>query len=548
MSANVELIELKVEDNKIKILIESRLPISFEYFTDENTHQFGVSLSGADYYPDLIKYFQSIDIDSLSQCVDEIRIVPISVDSARFEVRLARDLVASVYDDTDNSPKNFRVIIQFEAVDKSNSPCIDDMTSDNQFQAEAGIDKLATAITLSDVESSKSGVVTEVEQAELNGRQDTSATVAQSSTRQRSMQNQLNYTAFVFYDVLAYVNKGGYSDDDWLKQESQSELREAILGAKGNYGGLQYQLAIRSAKNKEQNQIVSVYRASIGYLTEGMAWEFSAGMLLEPVGVESINELDKSSFLERSVTSYLTNDYNPGISMTYDNGDWLNWEIGVFSKRPVASEPSSEQSVASRVLLTSNLAGTNLSFGLSYRDATPVDNIYVIAARPEMNLILPLFSVTQAGVDTVTTTGASILAHSGSFDFTLEAFTSSLNLLSAATPTDVQEISSQSISASWVFTGEQREITNGKRQRLIPFAPVTLTKKGWGAWEASLRYSKISDDINQNLTTATLGAAWYLNEHVEIKASWIFTVQSATTIGTVDNDADLIGLRFQLQY
>ena len=365
--ARVELIKLNYESNNIKIIVESRSPISFEYFTDDTSKKFSVILEGEDFYPALTRYFQSIDIDSLSNCIDEITIVPISNNEARFEVRLAKGLSASAYDDTNNSPRNFRVIIEFVSTGSGKSACFSGRTVDLDNDADTEFDEPnRRPINAAELEKAQ-GINQPKEKKSFFW-------VPQSS-RSR-IDSKIKFEATLAYDYLSYVNKGGIAGDEWLKQHAQSEVRLVEAGLSGNYGSFEYQLRllIENELNSESafKQQASLYRASVGFASPQSSWKFSAGMLGEPFGGDVINNIQNLPFLEKSVTSNLAYEYNPGVMARFGDENFLSFDIGAFGKRPASSNPRSEQSITSRLLYTPFRMGeAALTIGLSVRQWQP---------------------------------------------------------------------------------------------------------------------------------------------------------------------------------
>jgi len=556
--ARIELVELSFAGNKIKIVIESRSPISFEYYTNENTRQFGVLLEGDDYYPALTKYFQSIDVEQLGQCIDDITIIPVSNNAARLEVRLARGLVASAYDDTANSPRNFRIIIQYVALDE-NSPCFAGQGDRGDGAGEMASPRTPPpAVFNNEAENLRPFNASEIEQA-----QNTEIAEAPDNTRSRDRgrtsrtddTNKIDYSAYVLFDFLAFTNKGGLQGDNWLQQEAGNELRAAEFRLDGNISQWKYQLALLAEHDSKHELTVLPYRVAVGYAFDNIGIQFDAGILAEPFGGEVSNGIDRLPFLERSLTASLANEYNPGVKVRFGNIETFNVEMGVFGKRPTSSEPRSQSSTTFRALYTPYRIGQSaLMLGYSHRIWEPVDNNYTLTARPESNLISALsattnkvFFVNQANVDSVTTSGINMFMNLGALFLSVETITSTLDLSAVAAPASVNQVTSRSLWGSWILTGESHKIVHGQLQRLTPFKPFKFGGPGWGAFEAGLRLSEISDSESQKLTARSISGVWYLDGNLQLKMNWVFAVYSEQNI-IVDNDADIVEIRMQYQY
>ena len=113
-NSQVELISVSRDQDKLQMLVDSRVTIQFEFDTKNNGKSIRWTLKGADY---------SFDIDSLLDCMDNLVIVPLSKNAARFEADLGSQLSASIVDSTAPSGAH-RLILELRPTSNS-APCFD---------------------------------------------------------------------------------------------------------------------------------------------------------------------------------------------------------------------------------------------------------------------------------------------------------------------------------------------------------------------------------------------------------------------------------------
>ncbi|TWU34538.1 Porin P precursor [Novipirellula aureliae] len=107
-----------------------------------------------------------------------------------------------------------------------------------------------------------------------------------------------------------------------------------------------------------------------------------------------------------------------------------------------------------------------------------------------------------------------------------------------------------SAQAAYILTGEHRPYnkTNGVLGRITP--RNNFGKDGWGAWEATSRYSYLDlndDDIQGGrLNDVTLGLNWYLNNYTKFQANYIHAMLDSPVNG--DSDADIVAMRAQVDF
>jgi phosphate-selective porin len=223
----------------------------------------------------------------------------------------------------------------------------------------------------------------------------------------------------------------------------------------------------------------------------------------------------------------------------------MHWALGVFHKRSETDDPVSEQSLAARLWFEPlHAANQSLSFNIAVNQWRPVDNHIAYSAGPESNLIAPLFIVDQTEVDSVNTLGISAESFVEQLTVAAEFNSSAFSVDgSANSTTQVKSVGAQSLTLGWFFTGDKRQRRNGAIQPVQPIHPWGA--RGWGALEASIRYSRLFDDQNQKLKDISFGLNWYLNRHFVAKANWISAAYSSQDQSL---DAVITEVRLQVSY
>jgi phosphate-selective porin OprO and OprP len=95
---------------------------------------------------------------------------------------------------------------------------------------------------------------------------------------------------------------------------------------------------------------------------------------------------------------------------------------------------------------------------------------------------------------------------------------------------------------SWVLTGESRPYSGGYTNNIKP-------KGTWGAWELLLRYSEL--DLDDGAVQGgkehdwTLGANWYLTEHLKFQANYI---RAWSDKGNLALDPEIFEARVQIYF
>jgi phosphate-selective porin OprO/OprP len=100
------------------------------------------------------------------------------------------------------------------------------------------------------------------------------------------------------------------------------------------------------------------------------------------------------------------------------------------------------------------------------------------------------------------------------------------------------------IQGSWVLTGESRPYSKGSIGNVRPI-------NDFGAFEVALRYSEL--DLNDGLVRGgkendlTIGANWYLGQHLKFQANYIFASTTKHYGAPVNGDADVDPRVFELR-
>jgi phosphate-selective porin OprO/OprP len=252
-----------------------------------------------------------------------------------------------------------------------------------------------------------------------------------------------------------------------------------------------------------------------------------------------------------------------GSRNSFENPDGAMDFVGYLNARPF------QESESFSLLRFLNL-GTSVAFG--HQNQTPVPVAFRIGAgSPDTNIpgaaTVPFLILDQGVIERGDRLLGSVHA---------AYFHNSLSLIgewqygfgSYATPTQASStrvpFAGYYVAGGYFLTGEHVE----RRTRVYPRHPLIPTgsgqERGWGAWELTGRYSRLSvgDEIftggfadpslwSDAASTTELGLNWYWNEYIKIYAFWLhgqFGDPIQSSPGVFLDDADMFWLRFQLYY
>jgi phosphate-selective porin OprO/OprP len=281
------------------------------------------------------------------------------------------------------------------------------------------------------------------------------------------------------------------------------------------------------------------------------------GQFKEPFSLELQTGANDITFMERATLFNLTPDRNTGL-MVYDNpSERFTWAAGVFRD----SDKFGDDSGDGEYNYTARVTGlpmyedkgeslVHLGLGLSARN--PSDDTIAFASKPEQNLVSAIAGPGAAGGTPITNAddywlgGLEAAWVRGPFSLQAEYALTDIDLDTGSDPT----YDAYYVYASWFLTGEGRpyKTAEGCFGRVEPERPWGKDG-GSGAWELGLRYSVIDYDdgpTTDTLEDITVGLNWYTTSVSRVMLNYVHSMYDSG-VGS-DDEADLLGLRFQINF
>lgn len=270
--------------------------------------------------------------------------------------------------------------------------------------------------------------------------------------------------------------------------------------------------------------------------------DFRLGQFKTPVGFEegAIGS-GSTTFLERALPVQAVNQGRRiGVDWTYENlPGWL-LNAAFFSGGDLNGDNDGTTWAARAVYNPVKNETTVVHLGVAASVEDREDDIARIRARPEANLtaIRLIDTGNLAGAERIRRVGLEGAWAQGPFSLQGEYLTI------AAPRRTARDFSGDGayLYGSWVLTGESRPYKSGAFGNVKP-------KHDYGAVEVGLRYSTL--DLNDGLVAGgkqhdwTLGANWYLGQHVKLQANYI---RAFSDKGTLALDPKITELRAQISF
>lgn len=549
----IEIVNVSRDRQTLRLLIVSRDPLDYNFATRKNGKAISLSLSGADYYKALTDYFTLFDIDSLLGCMDNLAIIPISKNAARFEADLGEGLEAEVLQSRAPSGAQ-RLVLEINNA-SGDAPCFAKpvpraLRPDPSLFIVAPVTPSLTeppAIEAASAGEPTAEDIVKSQQGDQVSGLETASSGHMKAFARETASSKMQWQAGFSLDSLAYSNKGGIKGVNWLKKYGDSEIREITASIRNERARIPYYLSmesfteyIRDGQRVDERKF-EINRAWAGYrLTPAVT--VKAGIMYEPFVGESSTDKSSLPFLEKGLNNILSPQYNPGVMLSYYRGAW-EMEAGGFGQRQDFADTS--QSTSTRFAYLYRRGLTDLSkFEFSFSNIKLVDDELNIAASPDANLILPLYNVSQANVSSATRAGLGVVVIYGGINYSVQAVQMKLN-----TPNPgLKKLNAKNFWVSWLSGSPKRILKN---QRWLPVTSrKSISEVDWSRWEVGFRYSSIDDNTTEQMITKTIMMNWYINQHVILKANYIFASQVANSLYNrpLDNDADLFVIRLQFNW
>lgn len=272
----------------------------------------------------------------------------------------------------------------------------------------------------------------------------------------------------------------------------------------------------------------------------------------EPFSLDMMNSSNDMTFMERAPVTNFKKQRNSGL-LVFNTAfeQRATWAIGAYHN----SDDTGQSLPDDRYNITGRITGLPyynkeenklLHLGLAYSNRNPSGRVYNIRSRPDSNLA-PLYVDTEI-IENVTenhTLGTELALIWDSFALQGEYIASGVK-----DDVNTYNFSGYYGEASYFITGEHKNYATKDAwfKRITPnnnFNP-TSEDKGWGAFEAAVRYSSLdlNDETVKGGEINSIAAAlnWHLNPATRFSVNYVHAM--VKSIG----DTDLVQFRFQVAF
>ncbi len=290
------------------------------------------------------------------------------------------------------------------------------------------------------------------------------------------------------------------------------------------------------------------------------------GHFKEPFSLEELTSSKYITFMERNLTD---DPFAPGRNTGFMFHNHMldkrvTWAAGIFRNTDAFGDSDiTDSSNEGDYSFTGRLTGLPwyeengrklLHVGLGYSWQNAESNSVTFETKPDINLA-PDFLDTGDSLTDITDyynlLGPELALVYG--PFSLQAEYSYVDVDLKRTTDSDPDFSGFYVYGSYFITGENRsyKTTNGTFSRV---KPRSFFKWGesLGAIELAARYSELdlSDEAvdTGRLDTITLGVNWYLNPNTRIMLNYVKADPTLDSDGDPDGNADLLGMRFQIDF
>jgi len=297
-----------------------------------------------------------------------------------------------------------------------------------------------------------------------------------------------------------------------------------------------------------------------------------------PYSLDQLNSSNNNIFIERPFIAQLINRDNRrlGISAngTTEDLGW-NWRYGVWNQEVIQSRGGYigdhyQLEVAARIARMPWYDDS--SGGRGYAHFAVAGSVGEVDGAPgttnnqaDFRTRAEARTTTQwidtgpiAGADVTALIGLETAINVGSFHFGAEFMRNNIDRLDAIGE-DVA-FDGGYVQASYIWTGEHHPWNRktGTLGRLVPYENFFTvrdcdgaTKRGWGAFETSIRYSWVDAndfDINGGEASSwTIGLNWYWNEYSRMQFNYL-TGSIENGPGGFGGDYDFLGVRMMVNF
>ena len=364
---------------------------------------------------------------------------------------------------------------------------------------------------------------------------------------------------------------GGRIENDWAFMTEDDDIRDAIDDFEE---GTEFRRARLFVSGQLYDRVE--YKAQYDFADDGGAdfkdvylgihplpivGNLRIGQFKEPFSLEQLTSSNYGvTFMERSLMDSLVPGRNTGL-MLFDDvlEQHLTWAAGVFRDSDDFGDRSDgtgggEYNFTGRI--TANpwyeANGEKLvHLGAAYSFRKANDDTVRYRSSPEANLAPDLIDTRELVADEVNLIGAEAALDYGPASLQCEYVLSDVN----ATDVDNPAFHGWYANASYFLTGEHRPYNRSHGtfgSRLIPKNNFLDGAGGLGAWEIATRYSRLDLDDGGidggELADITLGLNWHLNPNTRVMWDYIHSELDRDILGLIDEDADILQMRFHVDF
>lgn len=342
----------------------------------------------------------------------------------------------------------------------------------------------------------------------------------------------------------------GHIDDDKVDNPNSTEFRRARIGMKGSVAkDFDYKLEADLAGNDVSLNDAYINYSGIGQNTDITIGHFKPGYSLEET--MSSNDL---TFIERAAAvDSFTSARKIGAGFTTHDKNW-SAAAGIFGAGAgTQSNDDEEWSVAGRATAAPLLEGNkviHLGASAAYREPDQANDRFDFDARAENRLqTSDSVSLVLNDAEDAQIYGLEAAAALGPLSLQGEYILADVNNRGGQDP----RFDGYYAQLAYTLTGESRpyKSSNGAFGGIKPNTVFDPANGGWGAVELAARYSTL--DLNDSglnggeLDTITLGANWYLNNHIRFMGNVIFVDTDENAV-IANDDPTIFITRSQVKF
>jgi len=322
-----------------------------------------------------------------------------------------------------------------------------------------------------------------------------------------------------------------FSDED-VGDFSDNEVRRARVSLKSKHNDY-FSSKIQLDYDPETSKIEykDVYLSFTGF---DDFW-LDVGQQKEPFGLEKLNSLRKSQFIERSIaTQSIAPGRNKGISIAMDRKTWF-WKLGQYKLNSKNKQVKPRATTGRIGWVPFNSKKLNVHFALAASSRKLFGEKYKINERIEVHTSDSVVEGKSLKAAKVILKGAELIIQRKAFSFVSEIQNSSVR--------DTKDRQRNYRGYYWQLgyriTGEAHKYEMGK------FGGIKPNSK-YGAWELTYRQSELDlKKENQVVRSKTYGLNYYFRKSTKLMFNYIDASNQDKDELT---DGKAYSLRFQYSY